>query len=75
MAHPESKMKILERRFVCPERLLDDEARNAAALDFVEYYGSIYPKSPMGERLSARERLMKTKHCKYEQTEHTLPEL
>lgn len=73
-AAPDPRIKTLERSVVCPEKLPDDNSRMAAARDFVQRYGAIYPHSRMGERMAARERLLKRKGCRAEMLHHSFPE-
>jgi hypothetical protein len=63
-----------EADFVCPEKLPDDEARIRAARKFVERYGARRPRSRMGERLAARQRLLTAHGCRAETLIHTFPE-
>ena len=58
----------------CPETLPNDDARRAAALDFVQRYGAIHPRSHMGERLAARARLLQQRGCRPETQNHDFPE-
>lgn len=64
----------LARTLVCPERLPDDAARLAQATRFVEAYGRLHPKSRMGERVAARDRLLKAKRCRPENLRYSFPE-
>ena len=74
MSPPDPPLKQLERGFVCPERLPTDDARIAAARNFVERYGRIRPQSRIGERMAARQRLMTKHRCRPETVQHTFPE-
>ena len=67
-------LEALARGFVCPERLANDDARQAAVTRFVQDYGRLRPQSRMGERLDYRARLMRQRGCAAEDREYSFPE-
>ena len=71
---PPASLAPLSRGLVCPERLPDDAARQAAATRFVEAYGRLRPKSHMGERLEYRARLLRERGCRAEEAQYSFPE-
>lgn len=69
-----SQEAALARTLVCPERLRDDAARLAQTTRFVQAYGRIAPRSRMGERMAARDRILAAKQCRSDGLQYSFPE-
>lgn len=58
-----SQKRTLEREFICPERLPDDEARIEAVKRFINRYAIFAPRSSINERMAFRDSLFAKNNC------------
>lgn len=73
----DAQRQAMERMFVCPAALPDDDARILAVRRFVERYGALAPRSTIAERMAFHDHLVVGKRCPEMDHDliHTFPEI